>query len=474
MKQAIHIFSKDLRYLWREVWVVLLLAAMFVYSVTADLAGITGVLFEVAACWMIARLIQAELLVGDNQFWITRPYAWKALLGSKIAFLFAFVQMPILFIHLAILIRTDFPLWSSVSGLLWAQLLFWICMSLPLATLAAITSGLVPLVITILVVPVAALAVDLYFPLFGIALGTALGPLEWVKDTIAAVGIAVIAGVVLYFQYRKRATVFSRLFLAVVAALALATYMYLPWPVAFAVQSRLPSKRFDASSVQIGLAEPGPLLARGIGNGDQARVAMRLSVVGVPAGGEVRVDALDMEFHWPDKSVSTARLIGMDKRAVEGNVFSGWVPAKRSLPPEMKTVRVNLRGSLYVTLFGNTQSRAIAMQKKPVNVIDNIQCHLVGLPVGVFGCRAPFRWPAGLVSAAFGQNDIRTLGQAVSYSPFPAELGLNPVEGRLPSGAPTKEDEVTIRVKEPIAHIRRDFALGEVALESIASYEKYR
>ncbi len=261
MKQAIHIFSKDLRYLWREVWVVLLLAVMYVYAVTArgNLAGITGILFEAAACWLIARLIQAESLVGDNQFWITRPYAWKALLGSKIAFIFAFVQVPILFIHLAILIRTDFPLWRNLPGLLWEQLLFGICMSLPLATLAAITSGLVPLVITILVVPVAALAVDLYFPLFGIALGTALGPLEWVKDTVAGVGIAVIVGVVLYFQYRKRATVFSRIFLAAAAALVLMTFMYLPWPVAFGVQSRLPSQGFNASSLQIGLAEPGPL-----------------------------------------------------------------------------------------------------------------------------------------------------------------------------------------------------------------------
>ena len=163
----------------------------------------------------------------------------------------------------------------------------------------------------------------------------------------------------------------------------------------------------------------------------------------------------------------------MDKRAVEGDVFSGWVPAKRSLSADVKSVRADLRGSLYLTLFGNARSRTIAMQKKPVNVIDNIQCSLVGLPVGVFGCRAPFRWPAGIVSAAFGQNDIRALGQTVSYSPFPAELGLDPVEGRFPSGATTKEDEVTIRVKEPIAHIRRDFALGVVAIETIASYANY-
>ena len=215
MKQAVHIFRKDLRYLWREVWVVLLLAVMFEYSVTANLAGITGILFEVAACWMIARLIQAEILVGDNQFWITRPYAWQALLGAKIAFIFAFVQVPILFIHLVILIRTDFPLRSNLSGLLWEQLLFSICMSLPLATLAAITSGIVPLVITILVVPVAALAVDLYFPLFGILLGTALGPLEWVKDTIAAVGIAVIVGVVLLFPVPETGhCLLRRIFLA--------------------------------------------------------------------------------------------------------------------------------------------------------------------------------------------------------------------------------------------------------------------
>ncbi len=68
------------------------------------------------------------------------------------------------------------------------------------------------------------------------------------------------------------------------------------------------------------------------------------------------------------------------------------------------------------------------------------------------------------MSATFSRNDTRPLGEAVSYSPFPAELGLNPVEGRVPFGSPSYGSEATVTIKEPIAHIRRDFSLGEVRI----------
>ena len=461
MKQAIHIFKKDLRYLWREIFIVLLLAFMFSYSAKLsriELNGPVGFVFLLASCWMIARLIQAEMLVGDNQFWITRPYSWSSLFGARIAFIFTFVQIPILLMQLAILIGASFPLWSNVPGLLWTQLLFWICMSFPLAALASATSGLVPLVLTILVVPVAGLAVELYFPFVGLELGTALGPLEWIKDTVAYFGAAVIAGVDLYFQYRKRATIFSRVFLGGATALVWAAYICLPWPIAFGVQSRLGREGDDLSSLRLRLAEHLPQFeGHRIYSPNLTRVPLRLSVDGLPSGDDVRGDAIDLQILFFGGRVAALKRVGLDKVTIQGNNFDVIVEPNRPLLPVEYDAPVRIRGSIYLTVFGNTRRRSIPMDKKPVNVIDSLQCFLAGLPAKQYLCRAPFRWPAGIVSAAFSENNVRPLGRVVSYSPFPASLSLNPVEVRAPFGTPSLGTDVTISIKEPLAHIRRDF-----------------
>ena len=46
------------------------------------------------AWYLIARLIHAETLPGDRQFWITRPYRWQSLLGAKVLFVLVFLNLP--------------------------------------------------------------------------------------------------------------------------------------------------------------------------------------------------------------------------------------------------------------------------------------------------------------------------------------------------------------------------------------------
>ena len=49
--------------------------------------------FLVPQMWLvlISRVVHDEGLVGDRQFWITRPYPWQILLTAKLAFIFAFI-----------------------------------------------------------------------------------------------------------------------------------------------------------------------------------------------------------------------------------------------------------------------------------------------------------------------------------------------------------------------------------------------
>ncbi len=100
MTQILHIFRKDARRHWPEILVSLVLIAVFVWyqprkwtgqaisiRFVAGLLNILPALLVLSWAFLIARLVQGELLVGDRQFWITRPYDWYKLLASKLLIL---------------------------------------------------------------------------------------------------------------------------------------------------------------------------------------------------------------------------------------------------------------------------------------------------------------------------------------------------------------------------------------------------
>ena len=97
------------------------------------------------------RVVQGESLVGDRQFWITRPYEWPKLLGSKIAFVLVFVCVPLLVLQIVLLRSAGFHPANYVTGLLWMQatLLMFV---LPMAALATVTATIVQLLLALLIV----------------------------------------------------------------------------------------------------------------------------------------------------------------------------------------------------------------------------------------------------------------------------------------------------------------------------------
>jgi hypothetical protein len=357
-------------------------------------------------------------------------------------------------------------LWNSLPGLLWTQVLFWFCLSLPLAALSSAMAGIMPLVLTIFGL-LAGIAGSLFVIPFAFDFGTLLGPFEWVKDTVFVLAAAAIATLVLRAQYKMRETLFSRIFLASGAVVAVAAYAYLPLPAAFAVQSKVSQQRIDGSSLRAALAETKLFRQRQFPNEprDLLRIEVPISVDGVPSGADVRTDAIRIELHWPDGRVwksSSRELVGLQKRAVEGNIFDGVMSFSRALSDAERNQPITVRGSVFLTLFGNARSRTVAVRTKPVNVMNGLQCFKIVLPGTDFLCRALFRWPKGMVLGRFSGNDLRPFLQAISYSPFPASLSLDPIETHSTDGSPTLESSVDIIIREPISHIRRDFEVRGV------------
>src|SRR4051812_34967400 len=116
MRQAVHIFRKDVRRLLPEIVVTLLVVAAFIFLEVRRALWWPDLLVNPSSAWdlvrfllpaagwvLIARVIHAEALPGDRQFWLTRPYAWKSLLGAKALFILVFVNLPMLVADVIIL-----------------------------------------------------------------------------------------------------------------------------------------------------------------------------------------------------------------------------------------------------------------------------------------------------------------------------------------------------------------------------------
>ncbi len=89
MNQILHIFRKDVRHRWIEIVVSLALLVAHAWHVahqwnvpspdfdlTSSLWGALAFFVPASWCFLVIRAVQEESLVGDRQFWVTRPYEW--------------------------------------------------------------------------------------------------------------------------------------------------------------------------------------------------------------------------------------------------------------------------------------------------------------------------------------------------------------------------------------------------------------
>lgn len=470
MRQALHIFQKDVRYLWGEICLLMALAVIFARRPGTQWAE---ALLAIGAAYMITRLIHAEPIPGDHQFWITRPYRWKSLLAAKVLFILAFVNLPIFLAQLYILIHGSFPLASSWSGLLWSQALAILTVWLPVVALAALTSGIVPFIFSAFVLIMAAL---LFQQSTIVHLSDAAWPVgvEWVRSAIAVIAVAAVTLSVLYMQYRNRRTLFSRIFALGAIALAATAYLYLPVSWAMTLQSRLSGRLSEPSSLQLSAVSsaekhfpmPGP---------NQIPANLSLVATGIPDGLDLQFDAASVAFQARDGRTWKANVGGANRKSRGPGAAAFDVPflIAASFFNEEREQPVTLRASIYLTLFGNQRTKIIPLQSEPLDVMDGLQCYLdKRFAFNYFTCRSAFRWPARLVYVQQGRA-VSSLGQLISYSPFPSGINFDDsIETRSTSEVSAYSPQVTVTVEEPLAHFRRDLEMANVHLEDLAAATK--
>jgi hypothetical protein len=126
----------------------------FAWRVSHDplrlLAEAFVVLIPISWWLLIERTVHAETLIGDKQFWITRPIDWKSLLSAKLLFLLAFLYLPFAIAQCIELNRAGFPILPALPGLLFLLILVTGILVVPLLTLAVLTRNFSRLLLTLL------------------------------------------------------------------------------------------------------------------------------------------------------------------------------------------------------------------------------------------------------------------------------------------------------------------------------------
>jgi hypothetical protein len=165
MKQILHIFRKDTRRFWLEILISVALTFAFAVVDANDWkvfhdpqtrnrmqAFIAILVTLMAASWwlLVARVVHAETLVGDRQFWITRPYEWKKLLLAKVLFVAVWLGVPYLLSQCLLLSEAGFHPVDFVPGLLSTVLVGGLVIVLPVWSIAAVTATFARLVLTTL------------------------------------------------------------------------------------------------------------------------------------------------------------------------------------------------------------------------------------------------------------------------------------------------------------------------------------
>jgi hypothetical protein len=225
--QPLHIFRKDVLHLWPETAVVLLLFLAFIWAAPSHWAGseyatIIGILafflkaFLMPISWLvvISRLIQDESLVGDRQFWTSRPYHWPSLVAAKTLYLLVFLYLPFLLMQVFLLKHAGLFPTTVIPALLHNLLLLTVIVVVPIAAISAVTSTFPRALISFIVAVVYLIVIGL---LIVWMVFTHMPP-PGIDDAAIYLFVLLPLGA-LVFQYATRRTAISRAILIATPAL---------------------------------------------------------------------------------------------------------------------------------------------------------------------------------------------------------------------------------------------------------------
>lgn len=455
MKQVLHIFRNDVRHLWIEIIVSLILLAAYVWktihgwSTPEELPGVLDLLWgfvtplvPISWCLLLARAVHNEPLIGDRQFWVTRPYEWGKLLTSKVLLAVVFISVPLFIADVILLAVAAFPPVHYIPGLLWMQLLMAAALILPVLTASVLTSTIVQILLVVVAIV-----------LYAIGLGSLA---EAMPNSGAPSGgeIVAIPGLVIFFavtiaviliQYARRKAWTSRILVFAGAAALLIVIAAVPYGAA--LNSAFPPLApGEATPVQLQLQ---PTTTPSTQTNQLPRVLRKvflrfpLQVSGVAQASVVIREGQLVTIQAPDGHRWTSHWQASEEPLWPGeNGSIVGTEMDRKFFDQEQSASVNVHVSFALTSYRETDSRQVISQSDEFRIPGIGLCWLESAAQwnGNFvRCRSPLKSPPLMarmepsVSRCPPPPDGPTLDEKTRYawggagSWSPADLGISPV-----------------------------------------------
>jgi hypothetical protein len=383
---------------------------------------------------LIIRVIHAESLVGERQFWITRPYLWPQLLGAKALFLAAFIYVPF-FLAQCILLRDAgmHPL-SHLAGLFFNLLLATGIAVLPMACLAAVTSNFAKTLLALLCLILFA---------GGVAYLSSILPTSSTTDSFSDVLSFVVAVsvfvAVLIIQYARRWTMLARTLLTALAVTFSVIGLF--GPENFTMKASYPV-RTDARGPHLAFRKVpavGSLPTSDSVDSREFTVVFPVAISGIAPDTAMKVE---------DARVGFTAAGGVRWTSHWQNVFVTWLPGEpngtvslkisRAFYDRMKDQPVTVELSLAVTMLKSGKATRLTLPGNKFEIPGGSVCRNIGVWGNDISCLSPMRQPQlMLIATRFTTEDCSAappsndgdlgLGWIGTLDSQPADFGLTSV-----------------------------------------------
>lgn len=457
MRDALRIFRKDVRRFWLRILLVAtveLLAGWAGSAPTAAWAHGSWVLSLVrwlAQWYLTIAVIQEEPLVGDRQYWLTRPLGWKTLLTAKALFCLAFINALALIADVVTLALRGFSPMAFVPALIAVQVFVLAYVVVPAAALASITTNLVQALWRLLAGFVGLYALLLFVSMHA-QIDMGWGYIGWLHGVVASGLVLAGAGAILALQYTRRDLALSRRVL--IAGLLLSPLIvWTPgWPVAMKVERGLSRRSVPDSVARIALD-----LERDARTTPQDRVThspwqaassvdIPVRVTGIPDGMAVvseraRATATTSDGHvWStgwDSLNRVFRVVGLplatrEEEAILSGGDDGWLYL--NLDPSMPALTdgqaVSFRADIVFSLLSSVEITPLEPYGQPTHLRDGGLCWSESKKGIEVVCSWPVQQPAVLFirhtppGASTSSDFSLSMALAGTTGPFTDSLDL--------------------------------------------------
>jgi hypothetical protein len=418
MKQVVHIFKKDIRRHYPEILLSLAVLAAYVWNqpdqwvprkLSEDrprdfLTGGLTVAVVIGWCMLVVRVVQGENLVGDRQFWVTKPYDREKLLAAKLLFMLVFISMPMLIAGSLLFAEGGFgsPL-PALSAIFSTQVGSTAFIFVFAAALAAVTASITQFLLALLAIGAyvaIAAAVAAYIPSQSFSSGS-----DTLQEGILLIGciVAVI------WQYAGRSTASSRSLLAVTAVAVFVVVAATPYQALVARKYVLPPA--GTQPVQLAFDEEKPPVPDVVPRQDEKEVEIQIpiKVRAIAAATSVSVDGAMLSLHAPDGQQWSSGWNSVGQHLFpEDQGFNSTFNVKKAFFEHVKATPVQAHISFALSTYQNGETKRIIATSGEFKVPGLGFCSIVqGYSTDHLRCRYAFATPTVLTTVSSSEMPCR-------------------------------------------------------------------